>query len=162
MHGSNREPLMSALGQKRTLTALNLMSALPPKADIADPMRNVRFVPEADISAAARHARSDIGPKGLRAGTRHEATNSFCAEPVDIGPHDGRAETVGLGYHGRVRHYNPFSLNSYTIVALLCFPVDILQTDTVGKSTAQSISARKAVEPFLERRIGETSVVTRV
>jgi hypothetical protein len=27
---------------------------------------------------------------------------------------------------------------------------------------AKSISARKAVEPFLERRIGESSVVTRV
>jgi len=38
----------------------------------------------------------------------------------------------------------------------------LLNTDTVGKSAAQSISARKAVEPFLERRIGETSVVTRV
>ena len=30
------------------------MSALPPKADINDAMRNVRFVPKADISATIR------------------------------------------------------------------------------------------------------------
>src|SRR5262249_48765861 len=34
LHGSNPEPLMSALGQKRTFKRLRLMSALPPKADI--------------------------------------------------------------------------------------------------------------------------------
>jgi hypothetical protein len=42
-------PLMSALGQKRTLTHLLHMSALPPKADIGTQQRNVRFVPLADI-----------------------------------------------------------------------------------------------------------------
>ena len=35
---------MSALGQKRTLGHLRLMSALPPKADIGTQSRNVRFV----------------------------------------------------------------------------------------------------------------------
>jgi hypothetical protein len=44
---------VSALGQKRTLAHVRVMSALPPKADIADPMRNVRFVPKADICSAA-------------------------------------------------------------------------------------------------------------
>src|SRR5262249_9780264 len=34
LHGTNPGPLMSALGQKRTLGDLGLMSALPPKADI--------------------------------------------------------------------------------------------------------------------------------
>jgi hypothetical protein len=34
LHGSNPEPLMSALGQKRTLRRTHLMSALPPRADI--------------------------------------------------------------------------------------------------------------------------------
>jgi len=33
-HGSNFEPLMSALGQKQTFHSVLLMSALPPKADI--------------------------------------------------------------------------------------------------------------------------------
>jgi hypothetical protein len=47
-HGKFRLP-MSALGQKQTSRHLKPMSALPPKADIADAMRNVRFVPEADI-----------------------------------------------------------------------------------------------------------------
>src|SRR5260370_24414825 len=88
----------------------------------------------------------------LRSGARHKAANSCYAEPVCIGPRDGRAETVGLGYHGIVRHHYPFSLNSYTIVAVLCVAVDILQTDTVGKRAAQSISARKAIDPFLALR----------
>ena len=43
LHGNNLVPSMSALGQKRTLGDLRLMSALPPRS------RNVRFVPEADI-----------------------------------------------------------------------------------------------------------------
>ena len=34
LHGSNLEPLMSALGQKQTSGPRNAMSALPPKADI--------------------------------------------------------------------------------------------------------------------------------
>jgi hypothetical protein len=34
LHGNNPEPLMSALGQKRTFERLDTMSALPPKADI--------------------------------------------------------------------------------------------------------------------------------
>jgi hypothetical protein len=37
--------LMSALGQKRTLDRRPLTSALPPKADIAERNRHVRFVP---------------------------------------------------------------------------------------------------------------------
>jgi hypothetical protein len=36
---------MSALGQKQTLHWSNLMSALPPKGDIAEHRRHVRFVP---------------------------------------------------------------------------------------------------------------------
>jgi hypothetical protein len=40
---------MSALGQKQTFDDVWRMSALPPKADIADAMTNVRFVPKADI-----------------------------------------------------------------------------------------------------------------
>jgi len=40
---------MSALGQKQTLARVRVMSALPPKADIGTQLRNVRFVPKADI-----------------------------------------------------------------------------------------------------------------
>jgi len=36
LDGSNLEPLMSALGQKQTLQHVCGMSALPPKADIAE------------------------------------------------------------------------------------------------------------------------------
>ena len=34
LHGSNPEPFMSALGQKRTFRSVRRMSAIPPKADI--------------------------------------------------------------------------------------------------------------------------------
>jgi hypothetical protein len=40
---------MSALGQKQTSQHILLMSALPPKADIAEGDWHVRFVPKADI-----------------------------------------------------------------------------------------------------------------
>jgi hypothetical protein len=43
---------MSALGQKQTLKRPRLMSALPPKADIDERDRHVRFVPKADIDPA--------------------------------------------------------------------------------------------------------------
>jgi hypothetical protein len=36
---------MSALGQKRTLPNIGAMSALPPKADIDERDRHIRFVP---------------------------------------------------------------------------------------------------------------------
>ena len=40
---------MSALGQKWRSGHVQSMSALPPKADIAECERRVRFVPKADI-----------------------------------------------------------------------------------------------------------------
>jgi len=42
---------MSALGQKRTSRWIAWMSALPPKADIRQGNRDVRFMPKADIGA---------------------------------------------------------------------------------------------------------------
>jgi hypothetical protein len=45
---------MSALGQKRTLKRLHTMSTLPPKADIVQHNRDVRFVPIADIRQSSR------------------------------------------------------------------------------------------------------------
>src|SRR6516162_973731 len=46
---NNPQDPMSALGQKRTLVHVRVMSALPPKADIGTRSRNVRFVPKADM-----------------------------------------------------------------------------------------------------------------
>jgi hypothetical protein len=51
VHGTNPEPLMSALGHKRTSGLVCGMSRLPPKADIAESDWHVRFAPKADISA---------------------------------------------------------------------------------------------------------------
>jgi hypothetical protein len=44
---------MTALGQKQTRRGQIVMSALPPKADIAERDRHVRFVPKADSWSAA-------------------------------------------------------------------------------------------------------------
>jgi hypothetical protein len=46
---SNIKRRMSALGQKRTLRLVRLMSALPPKADIDERGCHLRFVPIAAI-----------------------------------------------------------------------------------------------------------------
>src|SRR6516162_5092429 len=43
---------MSALGHRRTSAHVRVMSALPPKADIAESGWHVCFVPKADIQAA--------------------------------------------------------------------------------------------------------------
>jgi hypothetical protein len=44
---------MSALGLKRTIGGGRAMSALPPKADMVQHARDVRFVPKADSCAEA-------------------------------------------------------------------------------------------------------------
>jgi hypothetical protein len=53
-HPNGRRPnetlrVMSALGQKQTFAMQNVMSALPPIADMCSALVDVRFVPEADI-----------------------------------------------------------------------------------------------------------------
>jgi hypothetical protein len=40
---------MSALGQKQTFAPQNVMSAVPPKADMCDATSDVRFGPLADM-----------------------------------------------------------------------------------------------------------------
>jgi hypothetical protein len=45
---------MSALGQKQTSCPEISMSALPPKADIAGRLLDVRYVPKADIRFLTR------------------------------------------------------------------------------------------------------------
>ena len=50
----NFRQLMSALGQKRTFWEFCAMSALPPKADIAELVLDVCFVPCVDGSGLAR------------------------------------------------------------------------------------------------------------
>ena len=53
---------MSALGRKRTLKRRHPMSALPPKVDIRQDNRDVRFVPKADIRRNLRNANKADGP----------------------------------------------------------------------------------------------------
>ena len=49
LRGNNSKDRMSALGQKQTSVYVRVMSALPPKADMDQYGRDVRFVPKADI-----------------------------------------------------------------------------------------------------------------
>jgi hypothetical protein len=59
---------MSALGQKRTFRSAIGMSALPPKADMCDATRDVRYGPRADIRTAADNSLFDdiIGKRNQR------------------------------------------------------------------------------------------------
>src|SRR5262245_9394471 len=52
---------MSALGQKPTFAPQNVMSALPPKADMCSARGHVRFGPKADIRAVAEMERPPRG-----------------------------------------------------------------------------------------------------
>jgi hypothetical protein len=45
------------LGQKQTFALQQVMSALPPIADMCGAKRDVRFVPIADIAVGLRHVR---------------------------------------------------------------------------------------------------------
>ena len=49
---------MSALGHKQTFGPRKVMSALPPKADIAEHNWHVRFVPKADILPRSKERRA--------------------------------------------------------------------------------------------------------
>jgi len=55
LRSNNHQDRMSALGQKQTFRDLGPMSALPPKADLVQHGRDVRFVPKADSCIAAKH-----------------------------------------------------------------------------------------------------------
>src|SRR5689334_7092683 len=63
---------MSALGHKRTWLQVRSMSALPPKADIAERDGHVRFVPKAGSCSAAIliavrfRGLCSVGPQHLR------------------------------------------------------------------------------------------------
>src|SRR5262245_43346635 len=53
---------MSALGHKQTFAPQKVMSALPPKADMCDATRDVRFGPIADIAPEVRYNERDRQP----------------------------------------------------------------------------------------------------
>jgi hypothetical protein len=63
---ANNKTAMSAVGQKRTLTRIRPMSALPPKADIAGRCLNVRFVPEAAVSNRSKSSPTAPANSGRR------------------------------------------------------------------------------------------------
>ena len=69
---------MSALGQKRTLRRVCVMSALPPKADMHQHTRDVRFVPKVDIGCSLNHLVSQ-----LQKGFAYRETESFSPSEID-------------------------------------------------------------------------------
>jgi len=78
-----REPPMSALGQKQTYAVQNGMSALPPKADMCGATRDVRFGPIADTCIAANCALFDHGICLHENSGRNRETQNFGALDVD-------------------------------------------------------------------------------
>jgi hypothetical protein len=70
LHGSNFEPLMPALGHKRTLRCISLMSALPPKADMLAVSRN--FIDRPPFFQPSRHV-----PRSYRRASRFRHENPF-------------------------------------------------------------------------------------
>jgi hypothetical protein len=54
LHRSKTGAPMSALGQKQIFRDVQLMSALPPKADMVQHDRDVRFVPLGDVTPSTR------------------------------------------------------------------------------------------------------------
>src|SRR5436190_6532494 len=133
------EPAVKVLGH-------SLQPPAPPRKHTP-----ARSRPGTDHELHAASSNKQTADRGLRAGTRHEAANLCVAVAVVNGPHNGRAETVGLGYNCCVRHDQPLSIDAHTIVPIPGVPVDILHTKAVGKRTAQTISARETVEPRFER-----------
>src|SRR5262249_125076 len=69
---SNRCPLYP---QKRTLLRVGAMSALPPKADIAESDWHVRFVPKADITVAEPCRRISVPHAGRTSARLHHETH---------------------------------------------------------------------------------------
>jgi hypothetical protein len=84
---------MSALGHKRTLEQVRVMSALPPKADIAGRDRHVRFVPKADSCTAAKRAAicSLVRAALLSAGLRGTAPDQPIARTAEQVAHQSRS-----------------------------------------------------------------------
>ena len=69
---------MSALDHKRTSHQVRAMSALPPKADMVQHDRDVRFVPKADIARLTQSPRQPTA-KGLA----YRETESFGRLEID-------------------------------------------------------------------------------
>ena len=93
MQGSNPEPLMSALGQKRTFRSNRLMSALPPKADIGK--RRVS-VAGCNPDGEGRDASGDsVGLIGQELGSLREGTAGVAVAVGEL----AKLEKVGFQYH---------------------------------------------------------------
>ena len=106
-----------------------------------------------------RSSTSSVPAWGLGPGTRHKTADLGFAS-LFVRPHDSWPKTIGLRYKGGVRHINPFSVKAHTVVALMCIPVHIFDTDTVGKRAAQAFPTRELIELLLERRVCKLPVVT--
>ena len=113
---------MSALGQKRTSRRARAMSALPPKADIDQHGRDVRFVPKADIARRSIECRYSaalllsLAPHVAAILVKNEVRDlrGVCREELQLGVHDFREELAlrlrkerDFALMGRLRHQLP-------------------------------------------------------
>ena len=78
---------MSALGHKRTWRSEFTMSALPPKVDMDQPGRDVRFVPKAEVSDLAidiSHSEAELWNRNKHSYTNAERSIMPLTERVAV------------------------------------------------------------------------------
>src|ERR1700757_1096107 len=76
----------------------------------------------------------------LRAGAGHETADLRVSVVADIRPNYRPAVFVRFGYNGIVVYDNPISVESHSIVTVLCIPVDVVYFEPVGERAAESVS----------------------
>jgi len=114
-----------------------------------------------------KHSEQDDDMKlshpALGAGAGQKATNLSCAIAILVRPNHRRPITIRPRHQGRIRHHDPFTLDSHPIAAVLSVPIDILDTDAIGERTTHALAAGELIEPLMQRGIlsGVVAIITR-
>src|SRR5581483_2706874 len=74
-------------------------------------------------------------------------------------PYHGPSCTVGFGNDGVVRDIDPLVVEAHAVVAVMGFPIDVLDRSAVGIRAAGALAGSELVEPAFQRRIGIAAVV---
>jgi hypothetical protein len=89
---------MSTLGQKQTLQGVRVMSALPPKADIARQRFDVRFVPFPDIATLILKLQNSQRRTTIDVLFVGELPTGMCRSPLIVA-----AMMPAAGAHGKIQ-----------------------------------------------------------
>jgi hypothetical protein len=97
----------------------------------------------------------------LHACTGKEASNLRLPVGAHVWPDNGRPELVRLAHHCTVRHDDPFAVEPDAIVAVLCIPIDVVDSEAISEGAAESVTACEPVEPGFQWGIGLAAIVAR-